>query len=74
MEELTIAESKTLLALKSLNINKSPCPDEIGTRLLLLLVELSKSICHPLRKIIYMDFQKAFDIVPNKRLKNQLDS
>ena len=48
IEELTITESKILLALKSLNINESPGPDEIGDR---LLVELSKSISHPLRKI-----------------------
>ena len=46
MEELTITENKILLALKSLNINKFPSPDEIGAR---LLVELSKSICHLIR-------------------------
>ena len=48
MEELTITESKILLALKSLNISKSPGPDQIGAR---LLVELSKSNCHPIRTI-----------------------
>ena len=59
MEELTIIESNILLALKSLNINKSPGPDEIGAR---LLVELSKSISHPLRKIFQTLIKKTASI------------
>ena len=46
MEELTITESKILLALK--NISISPGPDKTRAR---LLVELSKLTCHPLWKI-----------------------
>ena len=61
MEELTIIESNILLALKSQNKNKSPGPDEIGAR---LLVELSKSISHPLRKIFQILIKKTASI-PN---------
>ena len=60
MEKLTITESKILLPLKSLNLNKSPGPDEIGAR---LLVELSKSILHPLRKIFETSIKTAS--IPN---------
>ena len=60
MEELTITESKILLALKSLNINKSPGSDEIGAR---LLVELSKSISHPLCTIFEASIKTAS--IPN---------
>ena len=56
MEELTVTDSKILLALKSLNINKSPGPDEKGAR---LLVELSKSISHPLRTIFETSIKTA---------------
>ena len=60
MEEFKITERKILLALKSLNINKSPGSDEIGAR---LLVELSKSISHPLRKIFETSIKAA--CIPN---------
>ena len=60
MEELTITESKILLALKSLNINKSSGPYEKGAR---LLVELSKPISHPLRKIFETSIKTAS--IPN---------
>ena len=56
MEELTITESKILMALKDLNINKSPGPDKIGAR---ILVELLKSISHPLRIIFETSIKTA---------------
>ena len=61
MEELTITEGKILLALKSLNINKSPGPDEIGAR---ILVELLKSISQPIRTIFETSIKTASSI-PN---------
>ena len=60
MEELTTTESQILLALKTLNISKSPGPDEIGAR---LLVELSKSICHPIRTLFETSIKTAS--IPN---------
>ena len=48
MGKLTITENTILSILKDLNINKSPGPDEISTR---LLMKLSDVICHPLCKI-----------------------
>ena len=59
-EELTITEIKILLPLKSLNINKSPGPEELGAR---LQVELSKTISHPLRKIFETSIKTAS--IPN---------
>ena len=60
MAELTLTESKILLPLKSLNISKSPGPDETGAR---LLVELSKPIFHPLRTIFKTSIKTAS--IPN---------
>ena len=60
MEGLTVTESKILLPLKSININKSPGPDEMGAR---LLVELSKSISHPLCIIFETSIKTAS--IPN---------
>ena len=56
MEELTLTESKILLALKSLNINRSLGPDEIVPR---LVVELSKSVSHPLHTIFEASIKTA---------------
>ena len=50
MDQLNITENTILSILKELNIDKSPGPEEISTRLL-IIIELSDVIFHPLCKI-----------------------
>ena len=50
MDQLNITENTILSILKELNIGKSPGPNEISTRRL-IIIELSDVIFHPLCKI-----------------------
>eukprot|EP00061_Rhincodon_typus_P010436 g34722.t1 len=73
-----ITKEKVLGKLKDLKVNKSPTPDRLHLMILKEIAEENvKEVMNKLDKgqpvdMIYLDFQKAFDKVAQRRLLNKI--